>query len=313
MRLRQSANAGRKLPPVAGQAPNLGIPVIRRSCWNQVELTPYHTHQVIELPVIRPEVTHWVLHQGRCLSCGQLCKATVPADHASGYGPRLTGFVGEMAGIVGASRSAVQALCASVFSIPLSKGAIQKLVDRVSEAIVPYYNAIGEVARASLVNYIDETSWLMHGDRHWLWVMAHSLVAYFQLSPTRSKAAFAQLIADWRGILVSDGYLVYQYWPGLRQSCLAHLLRTAKGLAESVEASIARFGGRVHAELQRLCHMGTERPMVGQWRAWYARFRSLITQHTAPGGQGRDVCSAVATGRGVAVDVSRRPRCGSHE
>ena len=246
-----------------------------------VELTPYHTHQVIELPVIRPEVTHWVLHQGRCLSCGQLCKATVPADHASGYGPRLTGFVGEMAGIVGASRSAVQALCASVFSIPLSKGAIQKLVDRVSEAIVPYYNAIGEVARASLVNYIDETSWLMHGDRHWLWVMANSLVAYFQLSPTRSKAAFAQLIADWRGILVSDGYLVYQYWPGLRQSCLAHLLRTAKGLAESVEASIARFGGRVHAELQRLCHMGTERPMVGQWRAWYARFRSLITQHTA--------------------------------
>jgi transposase len=245
------------------------------------ELTLARTHQVIELPRIRPKITHWLLYQGRCLSCGQLCKATVPADHASGYGPRLTGLVGEMAGVVGASRSAVQALCASVFGIPLSKGAIQKLVDRVSEAIVPYYNAIGEVARAARVNYIDETSWLMHGDRHWLWVMANSLVAYFQISPTRSKAAFAQLIADWRGILVSDGYLVYQYWPGLRQSCLAHLIRTAKGLAESVEASIAGFGGRVHAELQRLCHMGTERPMVGQWRAWYARFRALITHHTA--------------------------------
>jgi transposase len=171
------------------------------------ELRPYHTHQVIELPVIRPDVTHWLLHQGWCLSCGALCKASMPAEQESGYGPRLTGFIGEMAGIVGASRSAVQDLCASVFGIPLSKGAIQKMVNRVSEALVPHYTAIGEVARAASVNYIDETSWLLHGERHWLWVMANPEVAYFQIYPTRSKVAFMQLIADWTGILVSDGYL----------------------------------------------------------------------------------------------------------
>ena len=101
------------------------------------ELPPYHTHQVIELPVIRPEVTHWILHQGRCLACGTLCKAPLPSDQVSGYGPRLTGVVGAMAGIVGASRNAVQALCTSVFGIPLSKGAIQKMVDRASEASIP--------------------------------------------------------------------------------------------------------------------------------------------------------------------------------
>jgi transposase len=89
---------------------------------------------------MRPEVTHWLLHQGRCLACGALCKASLPAEHASGYGPRLTAYVGEMAGMVGASRSAVQDLCASVLGIPLSKGAMQKLVDRASAAIVPHYN-----------------------------------------------------------------------------------------------------------------------------------------------------------------------------
>ena len=245
-----------------------------------VALIPYHTHQVVELPGIRPEVTPWLRHQGRCLSCGRLCTATVPAEQVSGYGPRLTGFVGEIAGIVGASRSAVQDLCASVLSIPLSKGVIQKMVDRVSEAILPHSRAIGEVARTSPVNDIDETSWLMHGDRHWLWVMAHPEVAYFQIHPTRSKAAFIQLIGDWMGLLVSDGYLLSQRWQGRRQSCLAHLIRTAKGLAESVEARMAHFGGRVHAELPRLCHMGRERPTVGQWRAWYARFCALLTQHT---------------------------------
>ena len=157
------------------------------------EVALSHTHQVIELPIIRPEVTHWRLHQGRCLACGTLCKAALPAEHASGYGPRLTGFVGEMAGMVGASRSAVQALCASVFNIALSQGAIQKMVDRVSAAIVPHDTAIGEVARTSLVNYIDETSWLLHGDRQWLWVMAHPAVAYFQIYTHRSKTASLNL------------------------------------------------------------------------------------------------------------------------
>ena len=121
----------------------------------------------------------------------------------------------------------------------------------------------------------------MHGDRHWLWVMANPEGAYFQLHTHRSKAAFAQLIGNWTGTLVSDGYGVYQSWEGLRQSCLAHLIRTAKGLAESVEAGMARFGRRVQAELQRLCHMGTERPTVGQWRAWFARFKQLLNQHAA--------------------------------
>ena len=74
-----------------------------------------------------------------CCTKGSACHAArsvkrpMPADQGSGYGPRLTGFVGEIAGIVGANRSAVQDLCISVFGIPLiRKGAIQKMVDRVS-------------------------------------------------------------------------------------------------------------------------------------------------------------------------------------
>ena len=111
--------------------------------------------------------------------------------------------------------------------------------------------------------------------------MANPAVASLQIHPNRSTAAFGQLIGDWTGILVSDGYRVSQFWEGLRQNCLAHLIRAAKGLAERVEAGMARCGGRIHTELQWLCHRGTERPTIGQWRAWYARFRALVNQYTA--------------------------------
>ena len=139
-----------------------------------------HIHQGIEFPIMRPEVTHGRLYQGQGLACGTRCTASLPAAHARGYGPRLTGCLGERAGIVGASRSAVHALCAAGFSSALSPGALQNMVERVSEAMGPHDTAIGEVARTSVGHDMDETSWLLHGERQWLWGMAHPAVAYFQ-------------------------------------------------------------------------------------------------------------------------------------
>ena len=60
--------------------------------------TPYHTHQVLELPPIAMEGTHLVLHQGWCPDCGRWSKAQGPAEHATGYGPRFSALRGEVAG-----------------------------------------------------------------------------------------------------------------------------------------------------------------------------------------------------------------------
>ena len=108
-------------------------------------------------------------------------------------------------------------------------------------------------------------------DRHWLWVMASERVAFYMIHPHRSKEAFAALIDDWAGILVSDGYGVYQHWVQARQTCLAHLIRTARSLAERQQADLAACGAWALVELQRLCHMAKAPPTGGEWRAWYAR------------------------------------------
>ena len=75
---------------------------------------PYHTHQVIELPVIQMDVIHFVLQEAWCPVCAQWTKAQVPPEHTAGYGPRLTALVGEIAGTHGTSRRTIQAFCASV-------------------------------------------------------------------------------------------------------------------------------------------------------------------------------------------------------
>ena len=240
---------------------------------------PYYTHQVIELPPIAMEVTHWVLHQGWCQACGRWSQAPIPAEHSSGYGPRFSALMGELAGTYGNGRRMVQTFCASVLQVPLSLGAIQKVLDRVTQAIDPYYVAIATQARQSSVNYIDETSWFCLHTLHWLWVRASERVAFYMIHPRRSKEAFAALIEDWAGLLVSDGYGVYQSWVEARQTCLAHLIRTARSLAERQHPDLAACGTWALTELQRLCHMATAPPTGGEWRAWYARLCKLIDQY----------------------------------
>jgi transposase len=242
-------------------------------------LRPYHTHQVIELPPITMDVTHWVLHYGWCAVCGTWKKAQVPPEHVTGYGPRCSALIGEVAGIYGNGRRMVQTFCAAVLQVPISLGALQKVLDRVAHAIEPHYAAIAQQARQAPVNSIDATPWFLTNTLQWLWVMASDTVAFSMIHPHRSKEAFAALSDDWAGLLVSDGYGVYQSWVARRQTCLAHLIRTARGLAARQDVDLAACGTWGLAELQRLCHMATAPPTGGAWQAWYARLCRLIEQY----------------------------------
>jgi transposase len=211
--------------------------------------------------------------------CGRITKAQVPPEGQAGYGPRLTALIGELSGSQRDSRSAVQEFCQSVLGVRLSRGSVQRAVDRVSEAIKPHYAAIAAKARRATVNYIDETAWYQHGVLAWLWVMVNTTVALFTVQASRSQAAFEALVERWAGILVSDSYGVYRHWLHGRQTCLAHLIRRARGLSERQEPEMARFGRRMLAKLQRLVHWATMPPPSGEVQMWYARVVHLINQY----------------------------------
>lgn len=242
-------------------------------------LKPYYLHQEIELPEIRMDVLHLLLHQGECKKCGKVVKAKVPKKHRTGFGPRLSALIAEMSGIQGNSRETVRTFCKSVLNFSISIGAIQRVIDRASEALKPHYEKIGDIARNKNINHVDETSWFQNGILNWLWVMANSTVVYFMIHKNRSKEAFLELIQDWQGILVSDYYGTYVKWVNLRQTCLAHLIRKAQNLSEKKDKVTQRFGENVLKELQLLCHWAKDPPNEKEWREFYQRFIDLIFDH----------------------------------
>jgi transposase len=101
--------------------------------------------------------------------------------------------------------------------------------------------------------------------------MVNTTVALFKVQASRSKAAFETLVERWAGLLVSDGYGVYQRWVHGRQTCSAHLIRRARGLSERRDPEVAYFGQRMLSELQRLVYWAQVPPTPGAMQTWYAR------------------------------------------
>lgn len=108
----------------------------------------------------------------------------------------------------------------------------------------------------------------------------------------RSSEAFAQLIGEWAGILVSDGYACYIKWGGIaRQSCLAHLIRKAKKLSESTLPTVACGGRWILVELRRLVKMAHNPPSQGEYAAWKARFSRCVLKYKSAEGDLGKLCA----------------------
>jgi transposase len=109
--------------------------------------------------------------------------------------------------------------------------------------------------------------------------MATDTVALSLMHPHCSQEALMALSEDGQGIVVSDGYGVDQDWVHRRQTCLAHLMRTARGVSEHHQAELAACGAWALKEWQRLCAMAKAPPTGGAWRAWYARWCTLMDRY----------------------------------
>jgi transposase len=115
-----------------------------------------------------------ILYKGRCSDCGKIGKAHIPFALRTGFGPRLSAMIVELTGVHGDSRRAVQDFLQSVFSLRISQGAIQKIIDRTRQALEAHYAAIQEAVHSAQVNHSDETTWKRGNSLEWLWLRNHT-------------------------------------------------------------------------------------------------------------------------------------------
>jgi len=219
---------------------------------------PYR-HQVVEIPELSVRVTEHRVHRIQCPQCQAITSATLPAVASSGYGPRLTGLIGLLSNSRHRqSHRGLQSLLRELFGLRISVGGINRVRQRLSEALAAPVAALQRQMQQSAVLHCDETSFRQQGTRGWLWGITDGIHSCFRIQMSRAQAAVDQMLGPaYDGVVVSDRYSAYNHLPlERRQLCWAHLKRDLQAIAERP--------GRCAALGE--CLLQVERQVFGLWQ-----------------------------------------------
>lgn len=160
-------------------------------------------------------------------------------------GPLLVSLMIALSMRMRLSRSRIQEFLNDWLGIYLSVGVINQAITEGGRAVEPVEEELIAQVKQSELLHVDETGWKENGRLLWLWVLVTTNVTLFLIG-RRSWDVIADALEGFAGWLMSDGYQSYRRY-AKRLRCLAHLLRKARGLSESLNPEARNFGEKVLA------------------------------------------------------------------
>jgi len=249
--------ACRLVPEHVDREVEVALPASCPRCGGSLEHERVAEQYQEDLPEVRPVVTRFRLHVGRCQRCGRRVQARHAEQTsdalgaaAAHLGPHALALAVQLNKTIGASMGKTVAIVRQVSGIALTPGGLSQALARAAKQASPTYDALVEAVRTSPVVAPDETGWRVGGRLQWLWAFVGDDVTVYRIQPGRGfRQAVAVLGEQFAGVLERDGWAPYrQFTSAAHQSCTAHLLRrchellqTARGGARQVPLSVRQL------------------------------------------------------------------------
>ena len=212
-----------------------GLPGACPDCGGEVVCDRVEQQWQVDIPpVVAPTVTKFNVAVGHCDGCGTHIQGRHPEQTsqalgaaASSVGPNAKALGAWLHYSLGLSFERTRAVLAR-FGIGVTRAAIcQSSATSASKELVPVHDELVKAANRSKTLTLDETGWHVDGDGAWMWVATNAGLTLYWITPGRGFSdATARIDADYHGIIVRDGWVVYgSYDKATHQTCLAHLAR----------------------------------------------------------------------------------------
>ena len=193
-------------------------------------------HEQVELPAVKPLVTHHRRLAVCCSACGTRVLAPGPeAARRTPFGPRLHAIATYLKTFQALSYERLQGALSDLFGLHLSQGGLMNLLRRAQGCFAGgRTHAIAALRRAEMVAS-DETGVRIEGSNAYHWVFCSSEAVVHHAAPTRAASVVrAMMDGHQPAVWMSDRYAAQQGHGAAHQTCLAHL---ARDVAYAVEAS----------------------------------------------------------------------------
>ncbi|MCP4115126.1 MAG: IS66 family transposase [Desulfobacteraceae bacterium] len=125
----------------------------------------------------------------------------------------------------------------------LSTSTLSQCVHEAGRAVEPLEEELVEDIQKAALVHIDETGWPEGKEVLWLWCFITVTTCLYMIG-YRSREFLENVLGEmFLGWMMSDGYRTYRFYPQ-RLRCWAHLLRKARGLAQSSNSAEAKPFGK---------------------------------------------------------------------
>ncbi len=210
------------------------------------------TREVIEVPLVPVVVTeHVFLERRRPHYRTRHTPAVDLGDAVVGrqrFGVGLVGLIVTLREEARLPMATIQWYLRTFHDLAISVGAIVGAPRQVARAGGPTVAAIRAEIRGSPCVHGDETGWREDGVNGYVWTFCTPVAQYFTRGSRGGAMVDAVLGDDFAGVVVSDFYVGYQHYPGVKQKCWAHLLRDVHDLRVAYEkdADVQAWAAGVH-------------------------------------------------------------------
>lgn len=192
----------------------------------------------------KTQVTQFKHHQAFCRTCNRaVIQAAAGELLNSSIGPTTKAAAVFLRYGLRIPYRKVQELFAVFFNMPFVPASAMAFDRQATKRGKPLYDDLAEKLRCADRLHADETHWRQDGINHYVWYGGNTDIAYFHINRHRSGEVATSIFGDrFEGVLHTDGYAAYNSVnPKVRQTCLAHLIRTAKEIKQEIVLKKSKF------------------------------------------------------------------------
>jgi transposase len=250
--------ACRAIPSRVDERIAVPLPECCPHCGGGVKLEGSETQYQEEI-VRRTIVRRFDIAVGRCRKCQRRVQGRhrLQTSDAVGVGsvqlgPEALTLAAILNKQMGLSLGHTRQVLSYGFGLEVSRGGLYRALARMAGRAEPTYDGLVETARQAPMNGMDETGWKVGGRLQWLHVAVSAQVTVYAILPGRGyEQSVAILGAAYDGFLVHDGWAPYYRFPlAFHQSCLAHLLKRCREMAQTASPAALAFPRAVEDLLQ---------------------------------------------------------------